>query len=127
MDQQSALPTLTERTRSVPRDVIEPWAIWDLKRLGALEPGFSDEVEGQDSAGRTFCKIEMLSDALVVAIGGQAQRLRITYTTCGRVGQRPWWSAPSATPDAAYCFCGLDDGVAAAAWACRIGLSGCRA
>ena len=74
--------------------MIEPWAIWDIKRLGALEPGFSEEVEGQDSAGRTFCKIEALADALVVAIGGQVQRLGITYTACGPLGRRPWWVCP---------------------------------
>jgi len=94
MDRQPALPTLTERIRTVPREVIEPWAIWDMKRLGALEPGFSEEVEGQDSAGRTFCKIEALTDALVVTIGGQVQRLGVTHTACGRLGRRAWWVCP---------------------------------
>jgi hypothetical protein len=106
-----------DRTDSVcTRDVIEPWAIWDMKRLGALEPGFSDEVEGQDPAGRTFCKSEMLSDALVVAIAGQVQRLGIIYTPLADVrGCHPGGSAQHERPDAACCFCGLGDGGAAAA------------
>ena len=33
-------------------EAIKAWNIWDVKRLGALEPGCVDAFEGQDSLGK---------------------------------------------------------------------------
>jgi hypothetical protein len=113
MVQPPCLPTLTERPPPVPREAIEPWPIWEMKRLGALEPGFTDEFESQDCLGRTVCKIETLSGAMVIKIGGHVQVVSITYTTCGKGGRRHWWTCPG---------CGTRRGVIylrTRTWGCR--------
>jgi hypothetical protein len=63
--------------------------IGDLARHGVLEPGFVDEFEGQDGLGRSVCRTEAAPCAIIFTIGGEVQRLAITYTACGE-GWRPW-------------------------------------
>ena len=115
MDRRPALPTLTERSSAATREVIEAWSISDLKRLGALEPGFVEEFEGRDSLGPSVFRLEAHSDAIVVSIGGNIQRLGINKTVCGKGGWRSWWTCP----------CGTRRGVLflrSRRWGCR----GCR-
>ena len=84
-----ALPTLTERSPAPLLEAIDPWLIGDLARHGVLEPGFVDEFDGQDSLGRSVCRIEAVPGAVIFTIGGEVQRLATTYTACGE-GRRPW-------------------------------------
>ena len=94
MDRSPCLPSLAERSSPVPLEAIEPWPIWDMKRVGALEPGFTDEFEGRDPLGQSVCKIATSSEAMSFSIGGTVQVIRITHTTCGKGGRRPWWMCP---------------------------------
>jgi hypothetical protein len=95
MDKQPALPTLTDRMSNPRPETIGAWAIWDMTRLGALEPGFSDEFEGEESLGKAIFKIQAVPDAVIIRIGGHVQPLGISYTACGKGGRRPWWRCPA--------------------------------
>jgi len=95
MDKQLALPTLTERIFSSQPETISAWVIWEMKRLGALDPGFNDEFEGQDCLGKAIFKIEAVPDAVIIRIGNHVQPLSVTYTPCGKGGRRPWWNCPA--------------------------------
>src|ERR1700690_1862869 len=95
MNKQPALPTLTDGMSNSRPETISAWAIWDMKRLGALEPGFTDEFEGRDSLGKATFKMDTFPEAVIVRIGGHVQPLGITHTACGKGGRRPWWKCPA--------------------------------
>jgi hypothetical protein len=110
---EPGLPNLTDRTRCPKPGNISAWVIWDMKRLGALEPGFKDEFEGQDCLGNAKFKIETFPDLLLIRIGSNIQCLSIVYSSCGKGGRRPWWQCPACAARRGVLF------LRARNWGCR--------
>ena len=92
---------------------VEAWSIFELRRDGALAPGF-EHVDGYVLNGeRTWFSMKVLDQFIEMMIDGVDTRVEIERAACRFGGDRPWWRCPK---------CGSRRGVIyrqGTSWGCR--------